>query len=97
MNGNGTSSSAATTTTALAGLDGIEDLDLVGGVEKEEGNLINELQFVKPYLEFAVMNGTINSNLMTPPNPSFSYPYRTYRHVTSRTRRLNFVIPDKTF
>ena len=41
------------TTTALAGLDRMEDLDLIGGVEKEEGNLSMELQFVKPYLEFA--------------------------------------------
>ena len=51
-------------TTALAGLDGMKDLDLVGGVEKEEGNLSMELPFVKPYLEFAGMDGTINSNLM---------------------------------
>ena len=70
-NGNGSSSAAAAvaaasamTTTALAGLDRMEDLDLIGGVEKEEGNLSMELQFVKPYLEFAGMDATINSNLM---------------------------------
>jgi hypothetical protein len=34
---------------------GMEDLDLVGGVEREESNLSVELHFVKPYLEFAGM------------------------------------------
>ena len=64
-NGNGTSSAAvAATTTALVGLDGMEDLDLVGVVEKEERNWSMELQFVKPYLEFAGKDATINSNLM---------------------------------
>jgi hypothetical protein len=34
---------------------GMEDLDLVGGVEREESNLSVELNYVKPYLEFAGM------------------------------------------
>jgi len=34
---------------------GMEDLDFVGGVEREESNLSVELHFVKPYLEFAGM------------------------------------------
>jgi hypothetical protein len=34
---------------------GMEDLDLVGGVDREESNLSTELHFVKPYLEFAGM------------------------------------------
>lgn len=34
---------------------GMEELDLVGGVEREEANLSVELHFVKPYLEFAGM------------------------------------------
>ena len=34
---------------------GMEDLDIVSGVEREEANLSVELHFVKPYLEFAGM------------------------------------------
>jgi len=34
---------------------GMEDLDLVGGVEREESNLSVELHFVRPFLEFAGM------------------------------------------
>lgn len=36
-------------------ITGMEDLDFVGGVEREESNLSMELHFVKPYLEFAGM------------------------------------------
>jgi len=39
----------------MAALSGFVDLDFVGGVEREEVNLSNELAFVKPYLEFAGM------------------------------------------
>ena len=42
---------------------GMDDLDLVGGVEREEANLSLELQFVKPYLEFAGMEH--NSHIVT--------------------------------
>ena len=44
-------------------LSGMEDLDFVGGVEREEVNLSNELQFVRPFLEFAGMehNNTIKT------------------------------------
>jgi hypothetical protein len=34
---------------------GMEDLDFEGGVEREEANLSVELNFVRPYLEFAGM------------------------------------------
>jgi len=34
-------------------IPGMEDLDLVGGVDREEHNLAQELQFMKPFLEFA--------------------------------------------
>lgn len=46
-----------------AAISGMDDLDLVGGVEREEMNLSNELQYVKPYLEFAGMehNTTIKT------------------------------------
>jgi hypothetical protein len=47
-----------------AAIAGMDELDLVGGVEREESNLSNELQFVKPYLEFAGMelyNNTIKT------------------------------------
>jgi len=36
-------------------ITGMEDLDLEGGVEREETNLSVELNFVRPYLEFAGM------------------------------------------
>jgi hypothetical protein len=47
----------------MAALSGMEDLDFVGGVEREEVNLSNELQFIKPFLEFAGMehNTTIKT------------------------------------
>ena len=36
-------------------ITGVEDLDFEGGVEREEANLSVELNFVRPYLEFAGM------------------------------------------
>lgn len=42
---------------ALAGMD---DLDLIGGVEREEANLGLELQFVQKYLEFAGVDASNN-------------------------------------
>eukprot|EP00934_Nitzschia_sp_Nitz4_P006707 Nitzschia sp. Nitz4//scaffold247_size31676//13675//17524//NITZ4_007929-RA/size31676-processed-gene-0.19-mRNA-1//-1//CDS//3329543952//6697//frame0 len=44
----------------LAAIAGMEDLDLVGGVEREESNLSNELAYVKAYLEFAAMDQSKN-------------------------------------
>jgi hypothetical protein len=46
-----------------AALADMGELDFIGGVDREEINLSVELQFVKPYLEFAGMEG--NNNIKT--------------------------------
>jgi hypothetical protein len=50
-------------TSKAAALAGMDELDFVGGVEREEANLSMELLFVKPYLEFAGME--MNTHLVT--------------------------------
>lgn len=61
--GNDSPSKAQIQQSKMAALSGLEDLDFVGGVEREELNLSKELQFVKPFLEFAGMehNNTIKT------------------------------------
>lgn len=61
--GNDSPSKAQIQQSKMAALSGMEDLDFVGGVEREELNLSKELQFVKPFLEFAGMehNNTIKT------------------------------------
>ena len=51
---------------AAAALAGLDELDLVGGVDREEANLSMELQFVKQHLEFAGMEN--NNYLVTCPD-----------------------------